>query len=186
MFRNVFRAFLALLFIILAPPAFAAASGSTGFYLGADAVFDGAGINAGSIGRAPKALYGVNLYGGYEVLQGISVEAGYQGLFSAANLGSATEQGVHGDVFFRVPLTDWADLKAGGGVNYTASAATVTAFESINTYHSFNWGWHLSAGPELTVLPTVGWRTLLTYQQGGFGPFGTGDLIVSSGLAWHI
>ena len=166
--------------------ALAAAAGPSGFYFGADAVFDDVSLKAGVPDKSPNALYGVNLYAGYEVLQGISVEVGYEGRFSSASLASATEQGGHADAVFRVPLTDWADLKAGGGLNYIASVANVTTLESFAAFHSFNWGWHIFAGPEITLTPSVGWRTLLTYQQGGFGAAGSGDLIVSSGLAWHI
>ena len=184
MIRKILAA-CALLFAF-SIPAVAAPTGDTGFYFGADAVYDGLSLKSGVVAKTPNALYGVNLYGGHELLQGVAVEVGYTGVYSSASLASATEQGVHADVVLRVPLTDSLDLKALGGVNYVASAAHVIDFNAFATYRSFNWGWHIAAGPELTIASDLGLRVLAGYQQGGFGPAGNGDLTVSAGLAWHV
>lgn len=175
----------ALLALLLIVPASAAPEGPTGWYLGADAVYDGARYDGKVVRQAPNALYGVNLYAGYQLFQGISLEGGYTGRFSNASLSSATTQGVFGQAVVRVPVTDAVDLLGSFGVDYMATNVHINDF---GTFKGFAWGWRLGAGPEFTVIvPQLGWRTMVGYEQGGLGHLGSGgDVTLQSGLVWHL
>jgi len=163
----------------------AAPSGPTGWYLGADAVYDGARYDGTIVRKAPNALYGVNLYAGYQLFQGISLEAGYAGRFSNASLASATTQGIFGQAVVRVPMTDSFDLLGSFGIDYMSTQVHVNDF---STLRGFAWGWRLGAGPEFTVIvPQLGWRTMVGYEQGGLGRIGSGgDVTLETGLVWYL
>lgn len=181
--------FLGFLFIslLLWSPAAASAAGPTGFYVAAEAVWDGVSYSGGNrvetLALAPNSLYGTNVSVGYQLFEGIGVEVGYLGLFGGGGLaGGIQSQGLTADAVLHVPINDWLDLDARGGVNWLATHAGNGDFFRL---HSYSFGYRFGAGPEVLVATDLGWRTLVSYQQQGAG-FTSGDVTVSSGLVWHL
>jgi len=173
---------LAMLFG-LASPAIAAADGPTGILFGADVVYDGLNFSRHThITQAPSVLYGADLYAGLQIFNGVSVEGGVTGAWNGSTSAAVGVQGLFAEATVRVPLEDWLDLDVVPGITWSVGHLSVP---QVGDFHSYAWGYRLGAGPEVTIAPNLGWRTLVSYQQNGF-TFTTGQVAVSTGLTWHI
>lgn len=179
---------IGLLFAVGSTPAMAAASGPSGWFVGVDAVYDGVTFSrtGKAFGLKSGAMYGGDLYAGYQLFQGVSLEAGLGGACGITGIStfntSICSQNIFVESTIRVPLYTWLDLDVVPAVEY--SAAHINLGE-LGTGHDYSWGYRIGAGPEVTLGEDVGWRTLVSYQQQGFH-FTNGDVSLITGLTWHL